>query len=67
MDRDLPLPRAASAEGLLGQFVDLSLTQLGIRGRWKCKFCGDEGWLPPHVKHKYNCIVARAKDYLESV
>ena len=50
---------------LLGQFIDRSVVRKGITTTWFCLFCKDEGnGTPERVRHKHQCLVARAKDHL---
>jgi hypothetical protein len=63
----------SDANELLGQFVDLSVKvrvkkmasfNRGSSSEAYCIFCGDTAQIPPEVRHKQGCLVARAKEFL---
>lgn len=53
----------------LGMLIDLSTEQIPKpmwekSAEYRCKYCGDKN-NKPEVRHKHNCIVAQAKQYLQ--
>jgi hypothetical protein len=60
-----------TTEQLLREIIDLSVQQVPQpmwerSTKWICKFCGDTE-RGPNIRHKHNCIIAQAKDHLQSL
>lgn len=56
------------AHELLGQFIDLAIKRrMGhfLGQAWICSYCSDIDSTPDKIRHKHNCLVARAKEYME--